>query len=94
MSSRKKANLARRAIDYLVDGIAANQTNEKALLAWGRAFDRVLTWNYYVMPMWNLSKFRIAYWNKFARPQVRPKYSLGIDSWWIDKDKEAKLPKK
>jgi microcin C transport system substrate-binding protein len=93
-STYNSAGVQDPAIDYLVDGIAANQTNEKALLAWGRAFDRVLTWNYYVMPMWNLSKFRIAYWNKFARPQVRPKYSLGIDSWWIDKDKEAKLPKK
>jgi microcin C transport system substrate-binding protein len=44
--------------------------------------------------MWNLSKFRIAYWNKFARPQLRPKYGLGLDSWWIDPAKEAKLPKK
>ena len=82
------------AVDYLIDGIAAHQADEKALLAWGRALDRVLTWNFYVVPMWNLSEFRIAYWNKFARPQLRPKYDLGLDSWWIDPDKEAKLPRK
>jgi len=93
-STYNMAGVQDPAIDYLIDGIVANQSNEKALLAWGRALDRVLTWNYYVMPMWNLSKFRIAYWNKFARPQIRPKYALGLDSWWIDKDKEAKLPNK
>ncbi len=81
------------AIDYLVDGCVANQDNEKALLAWGHALDRVLTWNYYVIPEWYLSKFRVAYWNKFSRPAVRPKYTLGLGSWWLDKDKEAKLPK-
>ena len=93
-STYNAAGVQDPAIDYLIDGIVANQTNEKALLAWGRALDRVLTWNYYVMPMWNLSSFRIAYWNKFSRPPIRPKYSLGIDSWWIDKDKEDKLPRK
>ena len=53
----------------------------------------MLTWNYYVMPMWYLSKFRVAYWNKFSRPSIRPKYALGLGTWWMDKDKEAKLPK-
>ena len=93
-STYNMAGVQDPAVDYLIDGITANQTNEKALLAWGRAFDRVITWNYYVVPMWNLSKFRIASWNKFSRPAVRPKYDLGLDSWWIDPAKEAKLPKK
>jgi microcin C transport system substrate-binding protein len=93
-STFNSAGVQDPAVDYLIDGIAANQTDEKALLSWGRAFDRVLTWNYYVVPMWNLSSFRIAYWNKFSRPQTRPKYDLGLDSWWMDPDKESKLPKK
>ena len=34
-------------------------------------------------------------WNKFARPQVRPRYALGFeDTWWIDQEKQAALPKK
>ena len=93
-STFNSAGVQDPAVDYLIDGIAANQTDEKALLYWGRALDRVLTWNYYVVPMWNLSSFRIAYWNKFSRPQTRPKYDLGLDSWWMDPDKESKLPKK
>ena len=82
------------AVDYLVDGIEANQNDEKALLAWGRALDRVLAWNHYVIPEWHISKFRVAYWDKFSRPAVRPKYALGIGSWWVDRAKESRLPQR
>ncbi len=77
------------AIDYLVDGIAANQQDGEALLAWGRAFDRVATWNHYIIPQWHSSIFRVAHADRFSRPATRPKYALGIDTWWIDPDKEA-----
>ncbi len=81
------------AVDALIDGIVAHQEDPAALLNWGHALDRVLTWNFYVIPEWYLSKFRVAYWNKFSRPPVRPKYTLGLGSWWLDKDKEARLPR-
>jgi microcin C transport system substrate-binding protein len=79
------------AVDYLIDGIEANQENEAALLHWGRALDRVLTWNQYVVPWWHQSIHRVAYANKFSRPAVIPKYSLGLDTWWVDPRKEAAL---
>jgi microcin C transport system substrate-binding protein len=93
-STYNTAGVQDPAIDALVDGCVANQDNEKALLNWGHALDRVLTWNFYVIPEWYLSTFRVAYWNKFSRPAVRPKYTFGLGSWWLDKDKDAKLPKK
>ena len=80
------------AVDYLIEGIMENQEDEEALLHWGHALDRVLTWNHYVIPQWYSSGFRIAYWNKFGRPKVRPKYAIGIDSWWIDREAQRKLP--
>ncbi|MCU4674270.1 extracellular solute-binding protein [Catenovulum sp. 2E275] len=79
-------------IDYLVDKIAENQENEAELKAYARAFDRVLLWNYYSVPQWHLSKYRVAYWNKFSRPKQVPKYDLGEDTWWYDAEKAAKLP--
>jgi microcin C transport system substrate-binding protein len=82
------------AVDSLVDGILANQEKEQALLALGHALDRVLTWNFYVIPEWHVGKYRIAYWNKFSRPKVLPRYSLGTGSWWLDTEKEARLPGK
>jgi YD repeat-containing protein len=93
-STYNQARVQDPAIDSLVDGIVASQNNEQALLAWGRAFDRVLQWNFYVIPEWHLGKYRIAWWNKFSRPPLKPKYSLGTGSWWADAAKEAKLPKK
>ncbi len=82
------------AIDYLTEKIDENQMNKTALINYGRALDRVLQFNFFVVPQWYLSKFRIAYWNKFSRPATRPKYAIGlVDTWWIDKGKEAGLSK-
>jgi microcin C transport system substrate-binding protein len=79
-------------VDALIDGIEASQEDEEALLHYGWALDRVLTWNHYVIPEWYISTFRVAYWNKFSKPEIRPKYALGIDTWWVDSEKEAQLP--
>lgn len=92
-STYNTAGVTDPAIDFLVEKIDQHQTDKTALLNYGRALDRVLQWNFFVVPEWHLSKFRIAYWNRFSRPVIRPKYSTGFpDTWWIDKDKDAKLP--
>jgi microcin C transport system substrate-binding protein len=93
-STYNQAAVQDEAVDYLLEGIDENQGNDEALLHWGRALDRVLTWNHYVIPQWHLSKFRVASWNKFSRPAVRPKYALGLDTWWIDPAKERRLPQR
>ena len=75
-STYNTAGVQDPAVDYLIDGIAANQDNEAALLAWGKALDRVLTWNHYVIPEWHtqhlpgglLGQVRAA----GGAPQVRP----------------------
>jgi microcin C transport system substrate-binding protein len=82
-SSYNLAGVRDPALNYLVEGIIARQEDEAGLLAWGRALDRVLTWNHYVLPQWDVSKFRIAYNQKLRKPTIRPRYSLGINSWWI-----------
>ena len=35
---------------------------------------------------------RVARWDKFSLPAVRPVYTLGFDTWWYDVNKAAKLP--
>lgn len=79
-------------IDTLVEGIRDNQQNEAELLAYGRALDRVLLWRYYVIPHWHIGAYRVAYWNKFARPETRPRYALGASTWWLDTEAAATLP--
>lgn len=86
------AGVKNEVIDFLVEKIDEYQDNREMLLHYGRALDRVLLWNYYVIPEWYISSYRVAYWNKFSRPKIRPRYSLGLDTWWIDPEKESKLP--
>ncbi|MDR3355936.1 MAG: extracellular solute-binding protein [Spirochaetaceae bacterium] len=71
------------AVDYLTEFIAAHQEDDEALTAAGRAFDRVLTWNSYIIPEWYIDHHRLAYKNKFGIPPVRPKYDIGLDYWWV-----------
>ncbi len=80
------------AVDKLIEQIIANQGNQQKLLPLGRALDRVLTWNYYMIPMWYAAADRVAVWNKFSRPATRPLYTLGFDTWWYDVNKAAALP--
>lgn len=71
------------AVDYLIEGILERQEKDEELIVWGRALDRVLTWNHYVIPQWHLSMFRLAYNIKFKKPAIRPQYAVGLDTWWI-----------
>ncbi len=80
------------AIDALIAQIVAAQGDKEKLLPLGRALDRVLTWNYYMLPMWFMGQDRVARWDKFGLPGQRPVYSLGFENWWYDVNKAAKLP--
>ncbi len=79
-------------IDALIAKIVAAQGDKNKLLPLGRALDRVLTWNYYMLPMWYMGEDRVARWDKFSLPAVRPVYTLGFDTCWYDVNKAAKLP--
>ena len=52
-----------------------------------KALERVLLWQDYVIPNWHISSYRVLYWDFFDKPKVRPKYSLGLDTWWINQKK-------
>lgn len=90
--SRNTIGIKNPAIDKLIDLIVQAQTRED-LIVRCKALDRVLQWNYYLVPNFSLNAFRIAYWNKFGKPDKRPDplYSYGGTSWWIDPAKEAAL---
>ena len=83
-----------RGIDALIEMIDSAQNHPERLGKLGAALDRVLQWNFFVIPHWHIDKFRIAYWDKFSRPKVRPKYGLGLSTWWYDAEKAKRLPKK
>lgn len=79
-------------VDHFVQQIIDHQGDEKALLPLGQALDRILLWNAYMIPMWYNAEQRLAYWNKFSQPENKPAYATGIENWWYDINKAARLP--
>jgi len=74
------------AIDALVN-LAVSAHTRPELVARLRALDRVLRHNYFVIPQWYSSTFRIAYRaGKFEQPKVMPQYYQAedwvISTWW------------
>lgn len=78
------------AIDALIEQIIT-APDRHSLLQRTRALDRVLLWNHFVIPHYHISAYRVAYWDKFRTPETPPKYSLGLNTWWIDPSAEASL---
>lgn len=93
-STYNTAGVTDPVVDFLTMEIAKNQQNSEGLLYLGRALDRVLQWNFYIIPQWYVSKYRVAMWDKFERPEILPKYDLGVDTWWVSESKAALLPEK
>ncbi|MZI95242.1 ABC transporter substrate-binding protein [Vibrio sp. CAIM 722] len=93
-STYNTAGVSDPVVDNLTEQIARNQAHPQKLLALGRALDRVLQWNFYIIPHWYLAQYRVAMWDKFERPAITPKYSLALDTWWVSKQKAQRLPAK
>ncbi|TPJ56308.1 MULTISPECIES: extracellular solute-binding protein [unclassified Mesorhizobium] len=92
--SRNYAGIKNPVVDALVDRIIF-ATDREDLVAATHALDRVLLWNYYVVPQYYRAVVWLAYWNKFGIPAKQPSY-IGADqnSWWIDPEKEKALAAK
>ncbi len=91
--SRNLAGIKDPVVDALVEQVIA-APDRPSLVARTRALDRVLLWGHHVIPHWHLQAWRVAYWDKFRRPAVAPRYSLGFDTWWIDPARAADLERR
>ncbi|MGH7356389.1 MAG: extracellular solute-binding protein [Candidatus Rokuibacteriota bacterium] len=88
--TRNVAGVRDPVVDRLID-LVIQAPDRKGLISRTRALDRLLLWGYYCIPNWHIRAYRVAYWDKFGRPAVSPKYSLGFDTWWVDAKKDAAL---
>jgi len=86
--SRNWIGVSNPAIDSLIEKIVA-APNRKTLIVATRALDRVLQWSYFVVPQWHIREDRVAWWDKFGRPAIKPTYGVGFSSWWVDPKKDA-----
>ena len=84
-------------IDALIENLDfAKDRAEKVAAV--RALDRSLVWGFYSIPLHYSPDIPVAYWNRFGRPEIKPKwrrylFALIPWSWWIDGEKDAALKK-
>lgn len=78
------------AVDKIIDVLIHEKTREGVVAA-TKALDRVLSWNYYMIPTWIQKNINVAYWKKIALPPKQPQY-IGFDflSAWVNP--EVKSP--
>ena len=79
---RNLLGLQDNLVDDLVEKIAIS-TNKTELINLCQKLDKYLLENYLVIPHWHNNTYRILYRNVFAMPKIKPKYSLGIDTWSV-----------
>jgi len=90
--SRNLVGIKNPAVDKLIERVIFAKDRGE-LVAATHALDRVLLWNFYVVPQWTYGKVRSARWDRFGHPETLPKYGLsGFPSiWWWDAQKAAKV---
>src|SRR5205085_10733874 len=91
--SRNLLGIKNPVVDEVVEQLIRSP-DRASLVAHTRALDRVLQYGYYVIPNYHIPASRGAYWDKFRRPQVSPKYGVGIDTWWVDPKAEQTIEAK
>ena len=85
------AGIADPAVDALIERVIAAKNREELTTA-ASALDRVLRAGHYWVPHWYKASNTIAYWDKFSRPETKPRFDRGVlDTWWYDGAKAAKL---
>lgn len=80
--SRNLIGVKDPVVDALIEQIVSAPTREDLVLRC-RALDRVLQWGYYLVPNWHISAWRVAYWDRFDRPENPPPFALPVaETWW------------
>jgi len=70
-------------IDDLVHQVVSAADRAHLVVA-THVLDRVLLAGWYVVPHWYLQSVRVAYWDRFGRPDKPVRTGLALDSWWLD----------
>jgi microcin C transport system substrate-binding protein len=93
--SRNLIGIKNPSVDAMIERVIFSKDRDE-LVAATKALDRVLLWNFYVVPQWTYGKQRTARWDRFGHPENMPKYGAAAfpTVWWWDKDKAAKVPQR
>ena len=87
------AGIKNPVVDFLVEKIASADT-ELAMNTAGRALDRVLLWNFYLIPDGHPLARHLVYWDRFGHPPLGKEFMnwTGFPSvWWFDEVKNERV---
>jgi microcin C transport system substrate-binding protein len=81
--------------DPVLDALIAKVPGVKSrdqLVTLLRAMDRILRAKHYAIPNWVLASHRVAHWDIFGWPPVKPDYAFTPETtWWFDRDKATAI---
>jgi microcin C transport system substrate-binding protein len=70
-------------VDELVETMVAARRWDD-VVASTRALDRYLLWQWVSIPNYYNDAYRLAYWDIFRQPDVKPRFGYGFSAWWFD----------
>ena len=79
-------------VDALIAKIIQAQSYAELLVS-TRALDRVLLWEYYVIPHFHTKTFRVAFWDFLEHPSITPSYEVGFETWWVNPNRLQEMIK-
>ncbi|MCG2627514.1 extracellular solute-binding protein [Bradyrhizobium sp. WYCCWR 13023] len=93
--ARNTIGIKNPAIDALIEKVIYAKDRAQ-LVAATHALDRVLLWNFYLVPQFTYGFTRYARWDRFSHAEPLPKYGRsGLPTlWWYDADKAARIGKR
>jgi microcin C transport system substrate-binding protein len=93
--ARNTIGIKNPAVDALIEKVIYAK-NRAELVAATHALDRVLLWNFYLVPQFTYGFSRYARWDRFSHAEPLPKYGRsGLPTlWWYDTEKAARIGKR
>ncbi|MBR0853540.1 extracellular solute-binding protein [Bradyrhizobium liaoningense] len=93
--ARNTIGIKNPAVDALIEKVIYAKDRGE-LVAATRALDRVLLWNFYLVPQFTYGFTRYARWDRFSHAEPMPKYGRsGLPTlWWYDAEKAARIGKR
>ena len=89
--TRNLTGIQSEAADEMLLKLLDARTREE-LIASGRALDRVLLWNFGMIPLRAVEGPSVIYWDKFGRPPKDAQYRTSFPAaWWHDEKKAARI---
>lgn len=93
--ARNTIGIRNPAVDALIEKVIYAKDRGE-LVAATHALDRVLLWNFYLVPQFTYGFSRYARWDRFSHAEPLPKYGRsGLPTlWWYDAEKAARIGKR